>query len=121
MVRARIARVAILWLCQGAAIPWATGVYFFTRRRLTNDLARNRLGPLTAVTTFFAIFSARVLIGVLAAEELMDEPICLSPLILLVSAAPAIWYLAQQRERRAVVGLILLPVLLTAACLLRSP
>ena len=97
-----------------AAIPWAVVVFLVARRRVFEQTARNRVGPLTVVTTLVAIFGGWF--GMTALAEVISDPAPLSPMLLAISGAPGVWYLWREGAHRRAVALLLIPVLLTGSC-----
>lgn len=97
-----------------AVVPWAVIVFAIARRRVFEQISQNRLGPSTVATTFMAMFGGWFGMSALADEPV--DPTPLSPLLLAIAGAPAIWYLWRQGERRVAVTMLLIPVVLAGSC-----
>jgi hypothetical protein len=97
-----------------ATIPWAVFVFIVARRRIVEQVAGNRLGPLTLLTTLVAIFGGWL--GMAALADVTSDPTPLSPLLLAIAGAPGVWYLWGARAHRWAVALLLSPIILTGSC-----
>jgi len=105
----------LIWMFyEVAAMPWAVVVWLVARRRVLQQTARNRVGPLIVVTTLVAILGGWFAIPALA--DVISDPSPLSPLLLAISGAPGVWYLWRGGANRWAVGLLLIPIVLTGSC-----
>jgi uncharacterized membrane protein YfcA len=106
--------VLILFFWEAVAIPWAIFSYLVARSKLTDQNARNRLGPVTLIATLIGVLGGWC--GVWSLSQVLADPSPLSPLILVVAGAPGVWYLWRQRTYDWALALLLIPLALTGTC-----
>jgi hypothetical protein len=104
----------LLWVV--AAVPWAGVVYLVARKDVDREIRRNNLGPLTSLMTVVAAVA-----GIAMADRTIHNPetslpFVLSPLVLAVSALPAMWYLWRQRSYDLAIAILLVPLIATGTC-----
>lgn len=104
-------------------LPWAILVCVLTRRHIVDPVAKRRVVPLTILATaaaFLGLWPALVALSQALNKPMsrfeVFDPSTLSPLVLLVGAAPALWYLWKARQYQWVFALALIPMLLAGSC-----
>jgi hypothetical protein len=103
---------ALFW--DAATIPWAVIAFLVAGRKVADPTARNRLGPLTLLATLLALFGGWFVVTALG--QIVADPAPLAPVVLLLSGAPAVWYLWRERERGWAMALLLIPLALAGSC-----
>ncbi|HEY4186385.1 MAG TPA: hypothetical protein VGP07_15020 [Polyangia bacterium] len=106
--------ILVIFFWEVAIVPWAVVSYLVARSQLVDGDDRARLAPFTLLSTLIAGVGG--LCGIWALAEIVPDPTPLSPLMLIFSGAPAVWYLWRQRAYQWAVALLLIPLALTGTC-----
>jgi hypothetical protein len=108
-------QLLVVMFYEAVAIPWAIIVFLVARRQGLSGASAKWIGLLTLLTTAGTFFGAWLALFA-ATKGVMEDPTVLSPLLLIIAAAPGVGYLLKARSYRWVLALVLIPILLTGSC-----